>query len=116
MLYFHLLMHDFFELELENLKSQKLYRDQDSLNQSLSQRATLLNFSSNDYLGLGEMSLGSLLQKSSLDKDSLEELLSLSAGSTGARFTTGTTSSTRKLVGRAVDKWAQSAKINSKRK
>ncbi len=83
-------MHDFFELELENLKSQKLYRDQDSLNQSLSQRATLLNFSSNDYQGQGEMSLESLLQKTSLDKDSLEELLSLSAGSTGARFTTGT--------------------------
>lgn len=81
-------MHDFFELELENLKSQKLYRDQSSLNQSLEQRSALINFSSNDYLGLAEVNLGDLFNTS---PDHLKtDLLALPTGSTGSRFTTGT--------------------------
>jgi 8-amino-7-oxononanoate synthase len=87
-------MDRIFQDKIQNLKKQNLYRDQNSINERLSRQKELINFSSNDYLGLAEHSIAEIFNINSIDysnsdSDSIK-LMQIPFGSSGSRLTTGT--------------------------
>ncbi|NBV98027.1 MAG: pyridoxal phosphate-dependent aminotransferase family protein [Proteobacteria bacterium] len=85
-------MDRIFQNKINDLKKQNLYRDQNSINERLSRQKELINFSSNDYLGLAEYSLSEILNINAKDYsvNNLTELMQIPFGSSGSRLTTGT--------------------------
>ena len=85
-------MDRIFQDKINDLKKQNLYRDQNSINERLSRQKELINFSSNDYLGLAECSISEILNINATDYsvNNLTELMQIPFGSSGSRLTTGT--------------------------
>jgi 8-amino-7-oxononanoate synthase len=90
-------MDRIFQDKIDDLKKQNLYRDQNSINERLSHPSKLINFSSNDYLGLAEYSISEILNIAQINQniqgntsDPLAELMRIPFGSSGSRLTTGT--------------------------
>lgn len=85
-------MDRIFQDKINDLKKQNLYRDQNSINERLSRQKELINFSSNDYLGLAECSISGILNINATDYsvNNLTELMQIPFGSSGSRLTTGT--------------------------
>ena len=83
-------MDRIFQNKINDLKKQNLYRDQNSINERLSRQKELINFSSNDYLGLAEYSLSEILNINAKDYsvNNLTELMQIPFGSSGSRLTT----------------------------
>jgi 8-amino-7-oxononanoate synthase len=72
-------MDRIFQNKINDLKKQNLYRDQNAINERLSRQKELINFSSNDYLGLAECSISGI-----------SNVAQIPFGSSGSRLTTGT--------------------------
>ena len=72
-------MYRIFQDKINDLKKQNLYRYQNSINERLSRQKELINFSSNDYLGLAECSISEI-----------SNVAQIPFGSSGSRLTTGT--------------------------
>jgi 8-amino-7-oxononanoate synthase len=85
-------MDRIFQDKINDLKKQNLYRDQNAINERLSRQKELINFSSNDYLGLAEYSISEILNINATDYsvNNLTELMQIPFGSSGSRLTTGT--------------------------
>jgi 8-amino-7-oxononanoate synthase len=85
-------MDRIFQDKINDLKKQNLYRDQNAINERLSRQKELINFSSNDYLGLAECSISEILNINAKDYsvNNLTELMQIPFGSSGSRLTTGT--------------------------
>ena len=85
-------MDRIFQDKINDLKKQNLYRDQNVINERLSRQKELINFSSNDYLGLAECSISEILNINATDYsvNNLTELMQIPFGSSGSRLTTGT--------------------------
>jgi len=77
-------MDRIFQDKINDLKKQNLYRDQNAINERLSRQKELINFSSNDYLGLAEYSISEILN------GRVAKLMKIPFGSSGSRLTTGT--------------------------